>query len=90
MKRKKQKSVVMSKTAVHKLEEEVMQKMLILSAAYLMDDWDYSEQAICDYWDGLTRYVDAIDQKYITLDKICWIIQEHTGIEFKRANKKAV
>lgn len=87
MRPKKHKNVVMSKTAVRKLEEDVTKKILILSAAYLMDEFDYSEDAICDYWDGLTRYVDAIDQKLITLDKVCAIIQEHTGLEFHRVKK---
>lgn len=88
MRPKKQKNVVMSKTAVRKLEEDVMKKMLILSAAYLMDEFGYSEDAICEYWDGLTRYCDAIDEKFITLNSVRQIIYEHTGLDIRIAGQK--
>ena len=79
--KKKQKAVMMSKTKMYELEKETLYKVLVLSAGYLMDEFDYSDEAIIDYWDGIIRYFGAIDQKLITLDKVRNIIEEHTGLK---------
>lgn len=78
---KKQKSITISKTQLRRHDDEVVQKMIILSAAYLMDEMDYSEDRIVEYWEGLTRYAEAIDQKLITIRQVNDIIEQHTGLK---------
>jgi hypothetical protein len=77
-----------SEKDIKHIENVACQKILILSAAYLMDEMDYSEDKVVEYWDSITRYVTAIKDHTITLDKVCEIITEHTGLEFKRRYKK--
>ena len=77
----------MDEKQIRKIESETWQKCMILSAAYLMDEFGYDEDRVISYWDGLTRYLDAIDQKIITMDKVCDIIHEHTGLDLKRRKK---
>lgn len=78
---KKQKTITISKTQLQRHDNEVVQKMIILSAAYLMDEMDYNEDKIIAYWDGLTRYADAISEKLITVRQVNDIIEQHTGLK---------
>ena len=77
----------MDEKAVRKIEQETWQKCLILSAAFLMDEMGYSEDRIIEYWDSMTHYLDSINDKIITMDKVCDIIHEHTGLDLKRRKK---
>lgn len=81
--KKKPKAVVMSKTAVRELETRVAKKMVVLSMAYLMDEFSYDSEAICDFYDGLERYLNAIDEKLITIKQVENIIKEHCDIQIK-------
>lgn len=81
--KKKPKTIVMSKTAVKRFEEDVAKKMIVLSMAYLMDEFDYDSTAICDFYDGLERYLNAIDTKLITIRQVENIIKEHCGINIR-------
>lgn len=81
--KKKPKAVVMSKTAVRELEEHIAKKMIILSLAYLMDEFSYDKEAICDFYDGLERYLNAIDSKLITIKEVEKIIKENCGINIR-------
>lgn len=78
---KKQKQVTISKTKLRKFEEETAAKMIMLSAAYLMDEFDYNEDQLIAYWEGLTRYAEAIDQKLISVRQVAQLIEEHTGLK---------
>lgn len=84
---KKTKTVVMTKSKARAMEDELTYKIIILTIAYLMDEFNYSDDAICDFWDGMVRYLDAIDQKLITVDKVRKIIKEHTGMEIFKDGK---
>lgn len=75
------KTITISKTQLRKHDDEIVQKMIILSAAYLMDEMDYSDDRIVDYWEGLTRYAEAIDEKLITIRQVNNIIEEKTGLK---------
>lgn len=73
----------MDKKAIRKLEEDIWKKTMTLAASYLMDEFNYNEDAICDFWDGMNKYVEAIGDKLITVNKVQAIIYEHTGIKIK-------
>ena len=81
--KKKPKATVMSKTAVRELEEHIAKKMIVLSMAYLMDEFEYDREAICDFYDGLVRYLNAITDKLITIKQVEEIIKEHTGLNIR-------
>lgn len=69
-----------------KLEEvkkEAVGQTFLLVAAYLMDELDYDEKKILDLWDGITRYSEAIDKKLLTMGKVCYIIEKHTGLKVR-------
>ena len=77
----------MDEKQIRKIEQETWQKCLILSAAFLMDELDYSDERIIEYWDSMTNYMDAIDSHLITMDQVCDIIKDHTGLDLKRRKK---
>lgn len=81
--KKKPKTMVMSKTAVADLERHVARKMVVLSLAYLMDEFDYDREAIVAFYEGLERYLNAIDQKLITINQVEKIIKENCELEVK-------
>jgi len=81
--KKQPKSIVMSKTALKDLKEDIARKMIALSMAYLMDEFNYDSKALCDFYDGMERYLNAIDEKLITIQKVEEIIKEHSNIELK-------
>lgn len=81
--KKKPKAVVMSKTAVKELESYIAKKMVVLSMAYPMDEFSYDKEALCDFYDGLERYLNAIDEKLITIKAVEKIIREHCGIDIR-------
>ncbi len=60
---------------------DVAQQVMILTCAYLMDEWDYDKDKICEVWDAINRYAGYIDTKQITLRKVVDIINEHTGLD---------
>ena len=70
--------------AVKKMETEIWEKCLILSAAYLMDEMDYNEDKVVDYFTSMTKYLEAIDDHLLTMDKVCEIIKEHSGVDIRR------
>ena len=71
----------MSKTKLRKLEDETAAKMIMLSAAYLMDEFDYDEDRIVAYWEGLTHYAEAIKEKLISVQQVAQIIKARTGLK---------
>ena len=62
-----------------------VQKALILTASWLMEEpeFNFSEERICNMWDGVARYAQGIDEHYISLQLVCEIIKQHTGMEIK-------
>ena len=81
--KKKIKKIEMSKTAFRRLQDDMARKMIALSMSYLMDEFNYDAKALCDFYDGMERYLNAIDEKLITLHKVEEIIKEHANVELK-------
>lgn len=77
------KKVEMTPRKVDELARQASAKAMILFAAYLMEDEDFTPERICEVWDGVTRYASAVDDKLISLRKICEIINEHTGLNIR-------
>lgn len=77
----KRKAKWMDEKAVKRFESDIWVQCIILSASYLMDEFDYSEEKIIDYYEALTRYIGAIKSHLITIDKVKEIINEHTGLK---------
>ena len=83
----KNKGVWVDEKRLKKMEQESWEKCLILSCSYLMDEMDYSEDRMLEYFDGMDRYISAVKEKLITIDKVCEIIEEHTGVKLKWRGK---
>ena len=73
----------MTDKQIKKLEDEAWKKCAILTTAYVMDELGYDEDKIMDFHDHLDKWIDAIDEHLITIDQVCKIIEEHTGIKIK-------
>lgn len=79
--RKPKDHITLTRKDLERYQLDQIQKAFILTAAYLMDDFDYDEARILDFWNGVVRYADAIDSKLISLQTVTQIIEEHTGLK---------
>lgn len=77
------KKVEMTPRKIDEIAKEASAKAMILFAAYLMEDEDFDAERICKVWDGVTRYAEAVDSKLISLQKICNIINDYTGLKIR-------
>lgn len=77
------KKIELTPRKIDEIAKEASAKAMILFAAYLMDDEDFNAERICEVWDGVTRYADAVDKKLISLDKVCGIINNYTGLKIR-------
>lgn len=79
--------ITLTQSAINKLKKEVstlaMRKAFVIMMGYMMEDpqFDCDEDKITEYFNGVERYAQAIEDHFITLHKICEIIKEKTGIE---------
>ena len=79
--RKPKSTVTLTRKDLERFQVDQIQKAFILTAAYLMDDFNYDPEQLVDFWEGVVRYADAIDSKLISLQKVTEIIEEHTGLK---------
>ena len=56
---------------------------MILTIAYLMDELSYDEDKCLAIWEGVARYAEAVDGKLITMQKVCDIINNATGLQIR-------
>jgi len=68
---------------VNKLAIETTQKLYVLAGAYLMEEpeFNYSEDRIIEFWQGLSRWAGAVDEHLISLEDVARIFNEKTGAE---------
>lgn len=78
--RKPKTHVTLTQKDIMKIREEATARALVLATAYLMDDMDYDEDRLLDFWDGVARYANAIDTKLISIRTVTDLIEEHTGL----------
>lgn len=77
------KKITVTPKKLDEIRKEVLGQSMILFAAYLMDEFDYDEDKIIALWDGVSRYAEAIQNKDITMRKICEIVNAHTGMNIR-------
>lgn len=77
------KKVEITPRKLQELKKEIAGQTMILTLGYLMDDMDYDAERLIGVWDGLTRYATAIENHLITLNKVCDIIKDNTGLEIR-------
>lgn len=82
-KKRKDKRVVLTQAKVREIKAEALGQCFILVAAYMMEEMDKPADEICELWDGVARYADAVDQKLITMSKVCQILSDHTEMNIK-------
>ena len=77
------KRITITPRKLQEIKTEAIGQTFLLFAAYLMDELEYSDERILELWDAVARYSDAVKNKDITMNKICKIIEEHTGMKVR-------
>ncbi len=63
--------------------QRIVKRVLVLSAAYLMEEQDWDDDKLIEYYDAICRWSDALDSHLITIHKVIDMINEKTGAEIK-------
>lgn len=63
--------------------QKAVKRVLILSAAYLMEEQDWDDDKLCDYYEAMCRWSDAIQRHWISIDQVVEIINRKTGAEIR-------
>lgn len=79
----KDKRITITPRKLQEIKTEAIGQTFLLVAVYLMDEVGYKEDKILEIWDGITRYADAVQNKVITMNRVCKILEEHTGIKVR-------
>ena len=74
------KPITTTQKELDQIRQDIIKQSMILTAAYLMDVEGYGEDQIVDFWESLTRWIDAIDAHLITIDTVTEIIEKTTGL----------
>ena len=74
------KPITTTRRELDQIRQDIIKQSMILTAAYLMDVEGYGEDQIVDFWESLTRWIDAIDAHLITIDTVTEIIEKTTGL----------
>lgn len=82
-KKRKDKRVVMTAARVRATKTEALAQCFILVAAYMMDEMESPAEEILRLWDGVTRYAGAVDNRLITMGKVCKILSDYTGLDVR-------
>ena len=62
---------------------KAVKRVLVLSAAYLMEEADWDDNDLVEYYEGICRWSDAIDSHLIQIQQVIDIINEKTGATIK-------
>ena len=84
----KNKRVEITPAKLNEIKVDVAVQTQILMLSWLMDEFGYDRDKIVEAWDGVARYADAVKEKIISMDKVCNIINEHTGLNIKWNNRR--
>ena len=82
-KKRKDKRVLMTQAQWRATKAEALGQCFLLVACYLMEEMDKPAEEICELWDGVARYSEAVDQKLITMTKVCKILSDYTGTDVR-------
>ena len=62
---------------------KAVKRTLIMVAAYLMEELDWDDDRLCEFYDAIVRWCDAVDKHWISIDQVIKIINEKTGATIK-------
>lgn len=82
-KQRKNKKVELTPRKVQEIKVEAMGQAMILTIAYLMDELGYDDERCVAVWEGVARYAEAIDDRLISMRKVCDIINKATGLNIR-------
>ena len=83
MKTRPNKRIELTPRKLEEIKAEAIGQAMILTIAYLMDELNYDADECVSIWEGVTRYAEAVGDRLITMDKVCNIINDHTGLNIK-------
>lgn len=83
MAKKKTKKVELTPRKIQEIKTEALGQAMILTIAFLMDELNYDGDECVEIWNGVARYAEAVDKKLLTMNKVCGIINNATGLEIK-------
>lgn len=63
--------------------QRIIKRILVLSAAYLMEEQDWDDDKLIEYYDAICRWSDAIDSHLITIQKVVDMINAKTGADIR-------
>ena len=81
--KRKNKKIEVTPRKLTEIKHDIAGQTMILTLGYLMDDLEYDPDKLIEVWNGLSRYAEAIDTHLITLNKVCDIINENTGLSIR-------
>ena len=84
-KRKSERPQLLYKRDIRKMEMDIAHKMQVLLLSYLMDELDYDADKIIEVNAAMNRYLEAIEEKLITVRTVEQIIEENTGLHIDKA-----
>lgn len=76
-------TIPMSLAQLRNRDKKIVKKMMLLFAAFEMEELGCKEDKIIELWDGLSTYVNAIDTHLITMNTVSDIVYEYTGMRVK-------
>lgn len=59
--------------------QKAVKRVLVLSAAYLMEEQDWDDDRLVEYYNAICRWCDAIDTHMISVQQVIDIVNEKTG-----------
>ena len=79
--RKSERPQMLYKRDIRKMKNDIYYKTQVLLFAFLMDELNYSAERIIEVKEALDRYLEAIDKKLLTVEKVEKIIEEYTELK---------
>ena len=64
-------------------KQRIVQRMLLLTGAYLMEDYGWDDEKLVEYYTKIAEWSDAIDQHLISCKTVAEIINKQTGEEVR-------
>ena len=60
-----------------------IKRTLILCAAYLMEEDGWDDDRIIDFYNGIVRWSDAVDQHFISINNVIEMVNDKTGLQIR-------
>ena len=79
----KYKKIEITPRKLKEIRDDTAKQMIVLMLAYLMDEVDYSADKLIETYNALTRYVEAIDNKLISVKTVENSLAEQAELEIR-------